>query len=222
MAAKVFFGVALLAFAFLVSEFVLPRVAVDRVTEELERNGGEVREVEVDAFPALKLLFGRADRVEADLVRLRATGTGRLAELIDKAEGTDEVRGRTGELTVGTITVTDASMEKDGPLLRGSATITRDALTDAIPFASVRVDPRVEPDGSLVLEGSASVFGTTVSATARLGVADGAIVIAPEGLLGSFGTVTVFRDERLRVDAVTAAERGDGFVLTAEGRLTSS
>jgi hypothetical protein len=44
-------------------------------------------------------------------------------------------------------------------------------------------------------------------------------VIAPEGLLGGLGSLTVFRDSRVQVTDVGSTPGGDGFTLTAAGRL---
>jgi hypothetical protein len=211
--------VAVLAVAFVASELLLPRQAENRVRDELARNG-QVRRVKVEAFPAAKLLFGRADRVEVELATLKA-GSGRLADLIDSADRTGEMQASVALLEVGPLKVRDASVAKreDGTL-RGEAAVTREALAAAIPFKGVAVTPEVTEAGELVVETTAPVFGTQVAVRAALAARDGAIIVAPEGLLASFGTVTVFRDPRVRVDALGARESADGFVVTAEARLT--
>jgi hypothetical protein len=56
---------------------------------------------------------------------------------------------------------------------------------------------------------------------ARLTARDGALVVAPEGLLGGLGTLTVFRDSRVKVTQVGSRPGSDGFTLTAAGRLSS-
>jgi len=217
MAVRLAIVLALLVLAFLGSELVIPRAAEDRVREELARNG-DVRKVRVKAFPAIKLLFGRADRVEIELTRMKA-GSGRLAELLDRAERTGELSARVDLLEVGPLMVRDASLTMRDDLLRGEASLTREDITAAVPFGNVEVTPVVSPEGELVLETSAPVFGTRIAVRARVGARDGAIVAAADGLLGGLGTITVFNDPRVRVDAVGARPNGDGFVVTAEGRL---
>ena len=66
-----------------------------------------------------------------------------------------------------------------------------------------------------MLELSAGVF----AARARLSARDGALVIAPEGLLGGLGSITVFKDSRVHVTEVGSKLGDDGFTLTASGRL---
>ena len=209
---------AVLVFAFLATELIVPRQAADRLRADLEKNG-TVRKLEVRAFPALKLLFGRADRVTVEMDTLKTTGTGRIAELIDQSDRTDRLDATVSTLTVGPLVVRDASVAKRGDLISGEARVTPDDIAAAVPFGAVEVTPVVGDDGALVLEGSAPVFGTRVGVRARVSATDGAIVAAADGLLGGLGSITVFRDPRVRVDAVGASERADGFVVTAEGRL---
>ncbi|MEA2480315.1 MAG: hypothetical protein QOJ07_2237, partial [Thermoleophilaceae bacterium] len=57
------------------------------------------------------------------------------------------------------------------------------------------------------------------TARARLSARDGAVVIAPEGLLGGLGSLTVFKDRRVQVTEVGSKLGNGGFTLTAAGRL---
>ena len=58
-----------------------------------------------------------------------------------------------------------------------------------------------------------------ISARARLTARDGALVIAPEGLFGGLGSLTLFKDSRVQVTEVGSRTGPDGFTLTAAGRL---
>jgi hypothetical protein len=69
-----------------------------------------------------------------------------------------------------------------------------------------------------VLEGAVG----PLSARARLTAQDGALVVAPEGLLGSLGALTLFRDSRVQVTEVGSRSGPDGFTLTAAGRVSGS
>jgi len=68
-------GVGVLLLVFVASELVLPRIATNRLRDDLAKTA-DVRSVKIEAFPALKLLFHRADRVEVRLGDMR-TGTPR-------------------------------------------------------------------------------------------------------------------------------------------------
>ena len=75
-------------------------------------------------------------------------------------------------------------------------------------------------DGRLVLRGSVTLFGTTISANAVLLAQDGRLKIAPDVPFGGFATLTVFADPHVHVDGVGARAVSGGFVVTAQGRLT--
>ena len=66
-----------------------------------------------------------------------------------------------------------------------------------------------------MLEGAVGPF----TARARLTARDGALVVAPEGLLGGLGSLTLFRDSRVQITSVGARPGPNGFTLTATGRL---
>jgi hypothetical protein len=205
-------GVALLVAAFLATELVLPRQAENRVRDEL-RGSARVEAVEVHAFPALKLLFGHADRVDVRVDEATA-GTGKLAELLASTERTDELRATARTVRLGPLVMRDMRLRKDGSRLSGEAAITEADLAAALPPA-VGLTPLAAGDGQLVLEAVAG----PLSVRARLSARDGALVIAPDGLLGGFASLTVFSDRRVRVTGVGARSRADGFTVTATGAL---
>lgn len=204
----------LLAAALVGGQLVLPRLAERRITDDLAATG-EVRRVSVEALPALKLLFRRADRVEIDMAEARA-GTGKLARLLRRTRGARELRARVDLVRVGPLQLRGVALRKDRERLRGEASVSEADLTAALP-RQLAVRPVEDPAGELVLEAVAGVF----TARARLTARDGALVIAPEGLLGGLGALTLFRDSRVQVDEVGSRVGADGFTLTAAGRLPS-
>jgi hypothetical protein len=193
-------------------QLVLPRVAERRISDRLAETG-EVRSVSVKAVPAVKLLFRRADRVEIDMADARA-GAGRLAKLLRQTRGAREVVARVDLVRVGPLQLRGVALRKDHNRLSGEASLSNADLAAALPrqFALRPVD---DPAGQLVLEVSAGVF----TARARLSARDGALVIAPEGLLGGLGSLTIFRDSRVQVTDVGSQVGNGGFTVTAAGRL---
>lgn len=206
------FAIALLA----ASQVLLPGMAEDRLRDDL-RPRGQVLRVEVEAFPGLKLLFGSADRVEVEMGEVRA-GQGQLADLLARTADTDELRARAATLRVGPFVAHDARLDKAGTRLRGRVSVSEAELTAALPVA-VGLKPVESDDGSLVLEATAGVFGQEVSVRARLTAEEGRLVIAPEGLLGGFATLTVFSDPRVRVRGVGAEPATGGFTVNAEATV---
>jgi hypothetical protein len=214
------YGAALLpALLFLVSELVLPGVAERNLREDLVRKG-KVESVSVSAFPALKVLFGRADRVTVRMGEVRA-GQGELADLLARTAKAGKVDASAATLRVGPLVVRDAHLRKRGRRLTGVATLLEADLLAALPVA-VGLKPVESGDGQLVMEASAPVLGQTVTVRARLSASEGALVIAPDGFLAGFATLTVFKDRRIAVQGVGAQPRADGFTVDAEATLAAA
>ena len=194
-------------------QLALPRIAERRITSDLSENG-RVKRVQVEAVPALKLLFKRADRVEVEMAEVRARNTGRLVQLLRRTRGTDELDAGADLITLGPLRLHAAVLRKHGDLLTGEATVSEAELAAALP-SQMRLRPVEDPSGELVLEGTIG----PISARARLTARDGALVVAPEGLLGGLGSLTLFKDSRVQVTDVGSTSGPDGFTVTAAGRL---
>jgi hypothetical protein len=203
----------LLVAALVGGQLALPRVAERRISSDLSKSG-EVRRVSVEAVPALKLLFKRADRVEVDMAEVRAGSTGRLAQLLRRTRATDELDARVDLVLLGPLRLHAVALRKDAERLSGEATLSEQELAAALP-SQLRLRPVEDRSGELVLEGAVG----PLSARARLTARDGALVVAPEGLLGGLGSLTVFRDRRIQVMDVGSRVGPDGFTLTAAGRV---
>jgi len=196
-------------------QLALPRIAERRITSDLA-DSGKVTRVEVEALPAIKLLFKRADRVEVEMAEVRAGTTGRLVELLRRTRGTDELDARADLVTLGPLRLHAAMLTKDGDRLRGEATVSEAELAAALP-SQMRLRPVDDGSGELVLEGAIG----PISARARLSARDGALVIAPEGLLGGLGSLTLFKDSKVQVTEVGSRTGPDGVTLTAAGTLAN-
>ncbi|MEA2134768.1 MAG: hypothetical protein QOC68_2677 [Solirubrobacteraceae bacterium] len=208
----VFALLGLLVAALVGVQLTLPRLAERRISHNLAATG-EVRRVSVEAVPALKLLFKRADRVEIDMAEARA-GTGRVAQLLRQTRGAREVDAHVDLVRVGPLQLRGVVLRKDHDHLSGEASVSNADLAAALP-RQLALRPVDDPAGELVLEASAGVF----TARARLSARDGALVIAPEGLLGGLGSLTIFRDSRVQVTDVGSKVGNGGFTVTAAGRL---
>ena len=177
----------------------------------------------MSAFPAVKLLWGKADDVTVRMGESRASGGAELAEQLDRTRDAGEVVATARVVRVGPLVVHDARVRKreDGTLESSARVVDRE-LTAAVPGnLSVR-GMSVAADGSLLFDVAAGAFGIELSGKARVSARDGGVIIAPEGfggLVGSIATLTVFRDERVRVDRIGARDLPDGFEVTARGRL---
>jgi hypothetical protein len=194
-------------------QIALPRAAERRITSDLSKSG-HVTHVHVEAVPAIKLLFNRADRVDVEMSEVRAGTTGRLVQLLRRSKGAKHLDAKADLVTLGPLKLHSAMLTKDHDQLTGSAKVSNAELAAALP-AQLSLRPVEDPSGELVLEGSVGPFGGRARLTAR----DGALVVAPEGLLGALGSLTLFKDSRVQVTDVGSSPTPDGFELTASGRL---
>jgi hypothetical protein len=203
----------LLILLFVVAQLVLPRVAERYVRSEVRKNGGVVESVDVAAFPALKLVLRHADRVTLKL-KSATLGVGDLADELERTKDVERLDATVARMDLGPLKLNTLELHKRGDRLTGEASVASSDLSAALP-AGVGVDSVEADDQGLVLQARVG----PLSARARLSADEGALRIAPEGLLGGLATVTVFDDPRVYVSAVGAEQRPDGFTLTADGRL---
>jgi hypothetical protein len=203
-------GVAALLVA---SQLLLPRLAESRLRSELAKTGS-VTSVEVHAFPALKLLVKRADSVR---VRMRTAriGAGDLGDRLAGTRRTHSLDARVTTASLGPLKLRDVRLEKDGDELSGSASLDDSDLQSALPV-DLGLHPVSSSDGALVMEADVG----PVAIRARLSASDGALLIAPDGLLGGFASVRVFDDPRVRVLSVAAEDRANGFTVVGRARLS--
>lgn len=218
LARRVALGVlALLVVLAVVAQVVLPRIAEDRVRDELRRVGA-VSGVEVRAVPAIKLLWGQVDRLRARVDEGDAT-RDELGDLLAQTAEIDELRVTAPRLDVGGLSLADVRVAKDADRVRGAATVATDQLRALAP-AGLDVTGVFADDGRLAFDATVDALGQRVSGRAVARASDGDVVVAPEGLLGGVASYTAFSDPRLRLDDVTAADAGPGRLrLSAAGRL---
>jgi len=211
-------GVVVLVLVLLaVAQLALPGIAENRIRDRLAKDG-HVESVRVSAFPAIKLLWGKADRVTVRMASLRAN-VGRLGDLLGRTADAGRVDGTARELDVLTLRLRDARLRKRGNRLEGEATVTDADLRGALP-PGFDVRPIASANGQLVLRGTATLFGTTISANAVLSAQDGKLKVTPDVPFGGFAALTVFDDPHVHVDGVAARGAPGGFVVTARGHLT--
>jgi hypothetical protein len=203
------------------AQLMLPGIAADRIRSDLAQQGSGIR-ADVSAFPAIKLLWRQADRVSVSVDELRMEGGSEesLADRLVSTKATKRLDVSVGVLDAQLLRLRDVRLRKDGDGLIGSVRLTREDVDEALP-PDLGVAGRATSDGQLAVSGATEAFGRRVAARARILVDErGRIVIRPEGIpLGALVSVPVFSDERVAVDALDARSVGDGFEVTARGRL---
>jgi hypothetical protein len=199
-----------------VAQLVLPGIAAQRLRDRLARSG-KVLHVEVDAFPAIELLWHQADRVVVRVVQYRSS-PGHLGSVLQQAADVGSLDASASELDTGLLTLRDATLRKRGNELSGTARVTEADLRSAVPFLD-GVQPIASSHGQLTLRGTATLLGVTASVDATVTAQAGQLVVQPDVPLGGLATVTVFSNPNLVVQGVSASSAADGFSVSATGRL---
>jgi hypothetical protein len=199
-----------------VAQLVLPGIAAQRLRDRLSRSG-TVEKVEVDAFPAIELLWHHADGV---VIRMRdyRSNPATLSSTLGQVGDAGTLDASVTELHTGLLTVHDARLTKRGNRLVATATITQADLRASFPILD-EVRPVDSTGGQLTLQGTASVFGVTGTVNVTVRPQNGALVASPDVPFGGFATVTVFSNPAIAVQGVSATPAPGGFVLTAVAQL---
>jgi hypothetical protein len=205
-----------------VAQLVMPGVAERKLRSDLEGHGRDVH-VDVAAFPAIKLLWHKADRVTVDVGDYRpgpSRSGSSLADQLASTKDAGELDVRVGRLHDRLLRMHDVSLRKDGDVLRGQVRLRRDDVNAALP-PQLHLSARAVSGEGIAVAGVTSAFGRRVNAKARILVdARDRIVLKPEGIpLASLVTVPLFADDRVAVDAIAARPTAGGFTVAARGHL---
>lgn len=208
---------ALIVVLLVVAQLVLPGIAEQQLRDRLSRSG-VVEKVEVDAFPAIELLWHRADKVVVRMASYHSSPSA-LSNTLEGIADTGSLDASATVLDTGLLTLRDASLKKRGNVLSASATVTEADLRSSIP-ALDSVEPVGSSQGQLTLRGTATVLGVTASVDVTVGPHNGALVATPDVPFGGFATITLFSNPRIAVDAVSATPTPGALAVTAIGHLT--
>jgi len=213
--------IALLIFAavlllLVLVQLVLPGIAEQRLRDRLARSGRVIK-VEVDAFPAIELLWHQADRVVVRMATYRSSASslgGTVAQVADV--GSLDASAR--ELRAGLLTLRDATLRKRGSILTGRASVTEANLRAAFPILD-SVRPVASSGGQLTLQGTATLLGVSATVDATVRPQDGALVVTPDVPLGGLATITLFSNPAVQVQSIAADPAPGGFAVSARAQL---
>jgi hypothetical protein len=199
--------VALPLLLVVLAQVLLPTLAARRVRDRVARYGTVVS-VSVSAFPAVKLLWGKADSVgiragalsvpisQVAALLWEAHEAGSMTVSADSATLTD-----VPELPQG-LTVDRLRVQKHGSAISASATLTQQQLDEALP-SGFHIEPTASGGGEVQARASGGLFGVQASITALVKPLEGRLVAEPQGFpLASLATVTLFSDTRLKISSV--------------------
>jgi hypothetical protein len=209
------------------AQLALPGLAAKRLRSDLAQNGSRVH-VDVSAFPAIKLLWHRADSVTISIADYDAEAQGSggsdddLPGLLAQTKATKKLDVRVGVLNDSLLSMQDVHLRKDGDKLVADVALRKSDIDAALP-AHLRLTGRTDDGDGLTVTGQTSVFGDSIEADATIEADDdGSLVLSPddEGLgLGDLVSVPVFEDKRVAVDGISARSTSGGYVVTVRGHL---
>ena len=199
-----------------VAQLVLPGIAAQRLRDRLAQRG-RVLSVQVDAFPAIELLWHRADRV---VIRMAGytSSAGALEGDLAQVGDTGSLDASARVLHVGLLTLRGATLRKRGAQLTGRAAVSEADLRASLPILD-GVTPVASGGGRLTLQGTGTLLGVSATVQATVRPAAGALVVSPDVPFGGLATLTLFSSPRLAVQAIGGGPSAGGFTVWASARL---
>lgn len=194
-----------------VAQLVLPGIAAQRLRDRLSHSG-RVLSVQVSAFPAIELLWHRADKVVIRMAGYRQSAPSKLGSTLDQVSDVGTLDASAQEFVDGLLVVHDASLTKRGDQLSASATVSEANLRSVLPILD-SVTPVASSGGQLTLRGTASLFGLSATADATVGATDGALYVTPDVPL--LPRIRLFSSDHIAVEGVSATSAPGGFTVHA-------
>jgi len=173
--------------------------------------------ISVSAFPALKLLFGEADRVTVHVHEMGAASGGTVPELIDRAAAAADVNVTVARLYIGGIPIEGVSLDKRGRSVRLQGTLSRRAVEAVLP-GRIALVARQDGKQAIGVTLLASGSGKAMSIPARLEVSGGDLRVRPQLTLAGDRTVNVFADRRVALEGIRILTAGERFTLQITAR----
>jgi hypothetical protein len=214
-------GAGAIVLLVVLAQVFLPGIAADHISSRLSRYG-RVRSVEVTAWPAVKLLWGEADkvRVRADDLRLALPQTGHV---LGEARGAEDIDMSAGSVRVGPLVLSEASFQKRGSQLSAQALASEAAVAAALP-PGIRVRLLRSGGGAVEVSVGGSLFGVSGEIEALAQTSEGKLIVRPAAPLLQLFSLTLYEDPHVYVEdiaasATTSAAREAGYRLTMRARL---
>jgi hypothetical protein len=184
------------------AQLFLPTVAASRVRSRVEKYG-TVKSVDVTAWPAVELLWGKAESVNVKAGSLRLS-TAQMAKLLGEARGVKSMRVSAESVKEGQLQLYDASLQKHGDALLGAAWASRADVKTALGEGfEVQLQPSGVGRVQMSVEGG--LFGVKASVQAVAEAHEGDVVVHPLGFLLEGLKLTLFAEPEVYVEGVGAS-----------------
>jgi len=196
------FGVAGVVALLALAQVLLPRIAASVISARVGRYG-KVQSVSVEAWPAVKLLWGSVDEVRVKAKSL-AVEPAQAAKLLWEAHGVSSMDLSARQLRVGSLQLTDATLHKHGSSLSGVASATETAVREALP-ENFAVRLLRSEGGQVEVQASGALFGIGAAVNAVGMASEGKLIARPLGFLVGGIRLTLFSDPHVYVEGVGAS-----------------
>ncbi len=209
------------------SQAFLPGLAAQRVREKMKPYGG-LQQVSISAFPAVKLLWGNADRVQASARALTLNGQ-EATKLTWEGRGVHDMDLSVDALTLNVaglpagVVLRDVTSHKRGARLSLEGTLSQSDIDAALP-AGFSLQLLASPPDSVKVRASGSLFGVGASVEALAAPIEGKLVAQPLNIpFGQFVRLTLFSDPHVHLEGISLtplqASSGESWRLAMSERL---
>ncbi len=188
--------------ALVLAQLFLPSIAASRVRARVGKYG-TVMSVTVKAWPAVKLLWGKADTVDVKAGSL-AMSPAQTAKLLGEARGVTNMHLTTVRMIEGSLRLRDASFQKHGDALTAEAWTSRSDVQAALG-EGVEVKLLKSAGGQVEVSVSGGLFGVETSVDALALAQDGKLIVHPQGFLLEGLKLTLFANPNVYVEGVSAS-----------------
>jgi LmeA-like phospholipid-binding len=188
--------------ALVLAQLFLPGIAASRVRARVGKYG-TVRSVTVKAWPAVELLWGKAESVEVKAGSLSMSPT-QTVKLLGEARGVRSMSLTAESVKEGPLQLHEASFQKRGDALQGQASTSRADVNKALG-EGIEVQLLSSHDGQVEVRASGGLFGVRASVDAVARAQEGKLVVHPLGFLLEGLKLTLIDNPHVRVEGVGAS-----------------
>jgi hypothetical protein len=204
-----------------VAQLVLPGIAA-RIARDQIGKYGVVRSVSVRAFPAIELLWGRAESASVRAGDLRMS-VSQLDGLMPRMRGIERLDLSAASLQMGQFKLRDVAVRKRAGAIDLHGTIDQADVQGALP-AGVQAQLVEDARGAVEVRVTGSLFGVGATLSATLAAENGKLVAQPQGIpFAGLARLTLFSDPRLSVESVglrhEQGQAGGSYAVTLRARL---
>lgn len=189
------------------AQIFLPKLAASRISSRLGKYG-EVRSVNVSAWPAIELLWGDADTVAVRARSLKVS-PGQTGKLLWEARGLDKLDLTAASAREGPLPLHDVSFHKRGRKMHAQAHVSSADVKAALP-PGFDVQLLGSANGQVQVRASGGLFGVGAFVQAVAQASDGKLIVQPRGFLVEALRLTLFSHPHVYVEAVGARATGGG------------